>query len=109
VAEGIRLNYGKPRYSLINYKALEPLVRVLEFGEKKYTRSNWTLGLKREEILDSLQRHVGELIDKYNKGVPETDEETEEHIIGHIMANCLFYSYHMQNNSFTNEKTDTPF
>lgn len=96
----IRLNNGKPRYSLIDYASLEPLVRVLEFGEGKYNRNNWRRPQSKLEILDSLQRHVGELIDKVNEGEEENDIETQLHIIGHILANGMFFAYHNRNRTF---------
>lgn len=98
-----RHNQGKTEYSLIDYKSLEPLARVLTFGKQKYSRGNWQQGLDQIEILDSLQRHCGELIDKVNANQPEVDDESGEHIIGHIMANCMFYLYHQRNKSFTNK------
>jgi hypothetical protein len=103
----IRHNKGKPKYSLIDYHSLEPLVRILEWGEDHYSRNNWRKGLDKLEVLDSLQRHIGELIDKVNEGKDEVDNETQIEIIGHIMANCMFYSYYTQNNKFvtkTNNK-----
>jgi hypothetical protein len=90
--EAMRFNQGKPDFTLVDFKSLEPMVRVLEFGANKYARHNWRKGLSKENILGSLQRHVGKLIDKVNKGEDEVDEETLIHEIGHIMCNCMFYS-----------------
>jgi DNA-binding transcriptional regulator/RsmH inhibitor MraZ len=92
-----RYNEGKPRYSLISYEALEPLVRVMEYGATKYEEDQWRKGgekLDKLSILDSMQRHVGELIDCVRSGREELDHETRVHIIGHIMANAMIYSYH---------------
>jgi hypothetical protein len=55
---GYRYNNEKPRWSLVDYKALEPMVEVLEFGAKKYSPNNWKKGLKVTEICDSLLRHT---------------------------------------------------
>jgi len=84
-----RYNTGKPRYSLIDYASLESLVRVLEFGESKYGRDNWKLGLSKESVLDSMIRHVAKL----NDG-EECDSESGVSHIGHIMANCIFLEYY---------------
>lgn len=86
--QALRYNQDKPQYSLIDFKSLEPLVRVMEFGAKKYDRENWKKGLSKECILDSLLRHTLKLSDG-----EEIDEESKLHHIGHIMANCMFYSY----------------
>lgn len=83
-----RYNAGKPRWSLVDHASLEPLVRVLEFGETKYGRWNWKKGLDKTEILESLYRHLICLIDG-----EEFDKETKLHHIGHIMSNAMFYSY----------------
>lgn len=87
-----RYNQGKPQYSLIDYSALEPLVRVLEFGADKYSRDNWRKGLDQKELLNSLMRHVGDLIDAVNEKRAEIDHESMLPLIGHIMANAMFYS-----------------
>ena len=89
--KAIRYNAGKPRWSLVDHKSLEPLVRVLEFGENKYGRFNWKKGLDKTEILESLYRHLISLMDGQ-----EFDEETGLHHIGHIMSNAMFYSYFME-------------
>jgi hypothetical protein len=38
---GDRYNTGKTRWSLVSWKALVPMVEVLEFGAKKYAPFNW--------------------------------------------------------------------
>jgi hypothetical protein len=90
--EAIRYNVGKPQFSLVDYGALIPMIRVLEFGAKKYARNNWRKGLSKENLLDSMMRHVGELIDAVNTGGDELDHESQIHLIGHIMCNAMFYS-----------------
>jgi hypothetical protein len=86
--QALRYNEGKAEWSMVHFKSLEPMVRVLMYGEKKYARDNWKKGLDREEILDSMQRHLAALIDGQ-----EVDPESKLHHIGHIMCNCMFYSY----------------
>lgn len=86
--KALRYNQGKPKWSLVHYKSLEPMVRVLMYGADKYAVDNWKKGLDKKEILDSLQRHVAALIDGQ-----EVDPESSLHHIGHIMCNCMFYSY----------------
>jgi hypothetical protein len=95
--KGLRYNKGKLRWSLVDYKALEPMIRVLMYGAEKYTTQeasgdhNWKKGLDKIEILECLQRHLaalmdGELYDK-ESGLPH---------IGHIMCNAMFYSHFME-------------
>jgi hypothetical protein len=91
----LRYNEGKPQWGLVDFKSLEPLVRVMEYGKQKYTteqgsgRDNWKKGLDLTQILESMSRHLfalmsGEIVD------PESQQEH----IGHIMANAMFYKYH---------------
>jgi len=44
-AKALRYNTGKLRWSLVHYRSLEPMVRVLEFGATKYSPDNWKLGM----------------------------------------------------------------
>ena len=86
----LRFNNGKPKWSLVHYDSLVPMIRVLEFGEEKYGAFNWQKpGLKPKEVLESLQRHLASLMDG-----EDFDKESGMHHIGHIMANALMYSYH---------------
>ena len=118
--KSLRYNTGKPRYTLLNFEALEPITRVLEYGEHKYSifedaegnkitgakvskeevqekglklvssgRDNWKIDLNPTEILDSLTRHLGAIIDGQ-----ELDKESNLPHIGHLGCNYLFYVYH---------------
>lgn len=87
--KSLRHNEGKLKWSLVHFKSLTPLVDVLMFGAKKYAPDNWKKGLDRKEILESMQRHLAALFDG-----EERDSESRLHHIGHIMCNCMFYSYH---------------
>ncbi len=94
--KSLRYNEDKPKWSLVHYKSLEPMVRVLEMGAKKYSEDNWKIGLNRSEILESTMRHLtalmdGELLDK-ESGISH---------MAHIQCNAMFYNYHEANNSFT--------
>ena len=84
-----RFNTGKPKWHLVHMKSLTPLVRVMEFGATKYDERNWMKPMNTTELLNSLQRHLNELMDDN-----EIDEESKQHHIGHIMANAMMYSYH---------------
>lgn len=89
--KAMRFNSGKPRWSLVDFNALVPLVRVLEFGADKYAPDNWKLGLDRREILDSMMRHIAALAD----GEANDPESGLPHI-GHILCNAMFYSHFEQ-------------
>lgn len=84
-----RFNNGKTQWSIVDFKSIESLPKVLEFGAKKYSRDNWKKGLDLNQILDSMSRHLFELIDGNY-----LDEESGLSHMGHIMCNAMFYEYH---------------
>ena len=85
----LRYNDGKPDWTLLDYKSLLPLVKVMEQGAKKYSRDNWKLpNNNKMEPLQSAMRHLIALI-----GGEEFDKESGERHTGHIMANMMFYNY----------------
>lgn len=98
-----RHNVGKLRWSLVDWKGVEEMLKVLEFGAIKYSADNWKKGLNREEILESTQRHLIQLFQK-----EEQDQESQLHHAGHIMCNMMFYLYHARHSSFVSERNN-PF
>lgn len=90
--KALRYNEGKPKWSLIHWASLIPLVRVMEYGSSKYAKDNWKLGLKQDEILESLSRHLFALMDGESN-----DKESGIHHIGHILANAMMYSFTLIN------------
>lgn len=85
---GDRFNNGKLKWSLVSWKALEPMVEVLMFGAQKYSSWNWTGGLKYTEICESLQRHLNAFIQG-----EDDDQESKLSHVGHILCNAMFLSY----------------
>jgi hypothetical protein len=90
--QALRYNNGKAQWSLVDFKSLEPLVDVLEYGAKKYERNNWKKGLPVNENCESLMRHVIAFMDGEN-----TDSESGCSHLGHIMANAMFLSWILEN------------
>jgi hypothetical protein len=39
--EGRKFDAGKPDYTLLPWDSVEEIVKVLDFGAKKYARDNW--------------------------------------------------------------------
>lgn len=87
-AYGLRYNDGKLKWSYVDWKSLEPMVRVLMFGAQKYEPFNWQKGLNKTEILESMMRHLAALID----GEMNDPESGLPHM-GHIQCNAMFYQY----------------
>ena len=90
--KGLRFNEKKPRWGLVPQSALVPMVRVLEYGTKKYAPWNWTKGLSITETCESLKRHL----DSFMEG-EDYDRESKIHHIGHIQCNALFISWYIMN------------
>lgn len=84
------------------------MIEVLEFGATKYAPDNWKIGLNQLEVLESMQRHLGELIDQVKEGKQGLDSDSGLKHMGHIQCNAMFYNYHERNNSFSKERNN-PF
>ena len=91
IEKGIRLNAGKPRWSLLPQSSLIPMVRVLEFGAEKYQDHNWKKGLSVVEICESLKRHL----DSFMEG-EDLDKESFLSHVGHIQCNAMFLSWMLE-------------
>ena len=88
LTKALRYNDGKPKWGLVHYDSLIPMIRVLEFGALKYTPWNWMKPMPTREILESMQRHLAALMDG-----EEYDSESEIDHMGHIQANAMFYNF----------------
>ena len=84
--KAMRFNTGKPElsYLLDAPIAIKGLCEVFAMGAEKYERDNWQKGLDKNQIIDSLLRHLtafknGELID---------DESGKNHTF-HVLWNAL--------------------
>ena len=88
--KALRYNEGKLDWTLLDFKSLVPLVKVMTYGEKKYNRFNWQKPCEDpRQHLQSAMRHLISLIDG-----EETDKESMQRHTGHIMANMMMYNFH---------------
>lgn len=88
---GSRFNNGKPRYDLIDAKAMEGLARVLTKGAVKYAAHNWRAGLPYTETIASMLRHIMAI----QRG-EDVDPETGEMHADHVQCNAMFLSNMMK-------------
>lgn len=115
--KGLRFNEGKPKWSLVDFKSLEPMIEVLMYGAHKYSSfkdkdgveytgaeisvvkasemtqtysgaNNWKGGMNITEIFESLMRHLVAYMD--GEGY---DKESGYKHLGHAMANLMFMIY----------------
>ena len=88
--QAMRFNEGKLQWGLVHFKSLEPMVRTLEFGAKKYSADNWKKPMDTRKILESLMRHATALMDG-----ELIDPETGESHMGNVQCNAMFFNFHM--------------
>ena len=91
-----RFNEGKPQWHQLHFKSLLPLIRVMEYGEKKYGKDNWRKGQDIPSLCDCAMRHLTAFMDG-----EELDPESGVSHIGHIMANCMMIVYNMESDKTT--------
>lgn len=85
---------GKLQMRLLPWAELGQVVRVLEFGLKKYSEGNWRhVENGRARYLDAALRHLG----AYADGA-ETDAESGLHHVAHA-ACCVLFLLHFVGNA----------
>lgn len=90
--KGLRYNEGKPKWSLVPQSALIGMVRVLEYGSRKYAPYNWMKGVSVTETCESLKRHL----DAFMEGQDNDPESGLSHVY-HMQCNALFLSWMLEN------------
>ena len=87
--EGLKFDYGKPKYSLIPHEALDGLARLFTRGGLKYGDRNWELGMNWSRVYDALQRHAG----KWFAGEDYDPEDSQHHLLSVIWCAMVLYTY----------------
>lgn len=90
----VKKDDGKPDWSLVPFEGLEGMVRVLEFGAKKYSRNNWMTagGFSYRRVITACLRHLF----AYMRGEDNDPESGLSHI-SHAQCNLLFIGYYLTN------------
>lgn len=89
--QALRYNDGKIKWSYIHWPSIEELAKVLDYGATKYTKNNWMKGFPITSLSDSLLRHVFAFMSG-----EDTDPESGESHLGHMMCNLMFMNYVMK-------------
>ncbi len=83
---GVKYDQGKAPWHLLPWDAVEQVVKVLQFGAKKYAERNWEKGLPHSKTFAATQRH---LVDWFQNGL-DADDETGLHPLAHAACEMLF-------------------
>lgn len=94
MTQGKRDNQNKLRWRNIPLFLLKGLVEVGQFGESKYDTYNFLKGLKVNDTLDSLMRHLDSVQDPSKS---DLDNESKCHHLYHVAWNALVAAYMIEN------------
>jgi len=85
-AWGVKYDQDKPQWTLVPFKALDEVVKVLTVGAKKYAPDNWKkVPNARQRYIDAAFRHMS----AYASG-EKLDDETGKSHLAHAMCCFLF-------------------
>tara|TARA_B100000131_G_C18096323_1_gene604164 strand:+ start:1459 stop:1737 length:279 start_codon:yes stop_codon:yes gene_type:complete len=82
--QGIKFDFDKVQYDLLDPYALEDMAKVLTMGAKKYGRYNWK-NVDEHRYVAAMMRHF----EAYRKGEPCDPESGLSHL-AHAMVNLMF-------------------
>lgn len=90
----VKADEGKADWSLVPFEALEGMVKVLEFGAKKYSRNNWQTngGFEWLRVFSSTMRHMFAWVSG-----EDNDKESGFSHISHAQCNLLFLAHYIRN------------
>jgi hypothetical protein len=92
-ADAKKLDDGKLDWSLLPIDSVEEILKVLEFGKKKYSSWNWASngGFNYTRVLNAMLRHLF----AYIRG-QDNDPETGLSHMAHLGCNVLFILYYIK-------------
>lgn len=83
---GVKFDQGKPEWDLVPWEGLEPVVRVLTMGARKYSPDNW------KKVPDGRRRYTAAAfrhLVAFARG-EERDPESGEPHLAHCICCLLF-------------------
>lgn len=88
--QGLKNDSRKPDWTLLPWDALEEVVRVLDFGARKYARENW------QKVEPHRERYGAALIRHYKAWITGqvNDPETGLNHMAHLICCALFLLWH---------------
>ena len=90
----VKFDNDKVDWMILPYDALEEIIKVMEFGARKYARGNFASGegLEYTRVLNSLMRHIL----AFSRG-EDLDPETGISHMAHAGCNILFLLHYIKN------------
>ena len=85
--EGIKYDDDKLRYDLLPFEAIDEVVKVLNYGVKRYGANTWQ-NVESERYVAALLRHIS----AWRQG-EKNDEESGLPHLSHILCNAMFLVY----------------
>lgn len=100
--EGRKGSEDKLDYSSVPLETLGGVVRVFEKGSVKYDgERTWMPGIPFSKLFSAALRHI---IDWYYFG-KNKDEESGEHPLSHVIANCMMLLSYIEDERFDDRKS----
>jgi hypothetical protein len=99
----IKYDEGKRDWSLLPLESVEEIIKVLEFGQNKYSAWNWANGggFKYTRVFNSLCRHIF----AWARG-EDNDPESGLNHLAHASCNLLFLLYYVKHKDKYNNNDD---
>lgn len=90
----VKFDNDKVDWMILPYDAIEEIIKVMEFGARKYARGNFASGegLEYTRVLNSLMRHIL----AFSRG-EDLDPETGISHMAHAGCNVLFLLHYIKN------------
>jgi hypothetical protein len=101
--KGLKYDEGKLRWSLLPLLEVKEILRVLEFGAKRYGANNWKQVRPARRYLDAAYRHLV----AYTSG-EKIDPESGISHLAHLGCNILFLLWFERNGINLDEEEKTP-
>lgn len=97
--KALRYNDNKTDWSLVDWRSLEPMVKVLMYGAKKYTPDNWKKGQDLKSLSSCLMRHLVAFMDG-----EDIDPESGGHHLGHVLCNAMFMIHSQKHHDWADNR-----
>ena len=88
---GSSFNEGKPQWGLVDFGSIEEMIKVLDFGARKYGVDNWK-GFNDEDGFNRLYSATIRHLFAWKNG-ETNDEESGHNHLAHAICNLIFLLY----------------